>query len=143
MYVYRCFDADDRLMYVGLTLDRAHRYRTHRSGTPWWPDVTRITSTRYDDDEEARRVEASTIARCSPRHNVVHNGGLSTGITVDGVEYITEREAADLAGICVEAIRQRIHRGRLNVALRIGKTPLLLRSDVEAWTDRRLKGEDA
>lgn len=66
--VYRLYDADDRLLYVGLANRPAERWGTH-AGQPWWPLVVRKEITRYPTREEALRVEAAAIIGEDPLHN--------------------------------------------------------------------------
>jgi len=40
-YVYRYFDADGRLLYVGQTADPERRHKSHKSRASWFPAVAR------------------------------------------------------------------------------------------------------
>lgn len=39
--LYRLFDAGGVLLYVGITLDPARRFKEHRKVQPWWSQVAR------------------------------------------------------------------------------------------------------
>lgn len=69
--VYRCFDSDGALLYIGSSGCVAVRLATHRSSTPWWPDVDRVEVEAHDDVLSARRAEARAIATEQPRLNKV------------------------------------------------------------------------
>jgi hypothetical protein len=59
--VYRFFDIDGRLVYVGYTASLSHRLEQHRRGASWWPQVHRGTYEVFDDEETAREAEAKAI----------------------------------------------------------------------------------
>lgn len=54
-FVYRCFDADGRLLYVGLTKNPEQRLAGHRSQTLWFGDV--VSYGVLDPAERALRAE--------------------------------------------------------------------------------------
>lgn len=68
--VYRFFDDDDSLLYVGMTIDSGRRYGDHRRRQPWWGEVTRIMIERHPDRQAARRAELLAIRTEQPRYNV-------------------------------------------------------------------------
>src|SRR5918992_405731 len=68
-HVYRCFDGEDRLLYVGLSSKVRYRLRDHSRNTPWWGDVARINLTRFDSAFDASRAEAIAITDENPLHN--------------------------------------------------------------------------
>lgn len=69
-YVYRAFDAEDRLLYIGSSNNPASRMSDHEKHSPWWPFHTRMTLERHDTRAEARAAEALAIATEHPRWNV-------------------------------------------------------------------------
>lgn len=68
--VYRAFDAEDRLLYVGCTIDLEPRLRHHEDNSPWWPFQVRIETEGYVTRAEAAEAEAVAIATEHPRWNV-------------------------------------------------------------------------
>ncbi|MEU8920362.1 GIY-YIG nuclease family protein [Kitasatospora sp. NPDC048545] len=40
--LYRCFDEDGWLLYIGTSLDPKRRFREHAKWFGWWPAVVRI-----------------------------------------------------------------------------------------------------
>ncbi|MET7900365.1 GIY-YIG nuclease family protein [Streptomyces sp. NPDC005355] len=70
--LYRCFDADEELLYVGISNDPANRWRQHQSTATWWRDVTMRTVEWYDDRPSAEAAERKAIQTECPRHNVIH-----------------------------------------------------------------------
>lgn len=69
--LYRMYDEQDRMIYVGITCNVTNRMRAHQAEKPWWADVCRIEMERYPNQPAARAVEAKIIQTVAP----VHNGG--------------------------------------------------------------------
>jgi excinuclease UvrABC nuclease subunit len=68
-YVYRCYDADGRLVYVGSTADLFARLEQHRR-TSWWAgQVVQVTAKVYSNGVVARQHEREAIRRDQPRWN--------------------------------------------------------------------------
>lgn len=62
--VYRFFDRQGHLMYVGIAYDPAERWKHHAAKTRWWKDAADNTIEWYDTRAEAERAEKS---RCDTR----------------------------------------------------------------------------
>lgn len=69
--VYRLFDADDRLLYVGITNRGFHRLHQHSKDKAWWPQVTRATFEHLPNRDAALQCEATAITREKPVHNIL------------------------------------------------------------------------
>lgn len=76
--LYRFYDADDQLLYVGITLDPGPRWRAHRDDKPWWHEVTNVTIEVLPSRAAVLEAEKQAILAERPRYNVVHNRGTST-----------------------------------------------------------------
>lgn len=68
--LYRFFDADGALLYVGITADLGKRWAKHQSEKPWWPHVTKKTVRWYGERPSALAAEAEAIKDELPRYNV-------------------------------------------------------------------------
>jgi len=66
--LYRLFDADDRLLYVGIAFNPEARWNEHR-GKAWWPSVVRKSVEWHPTRLVALEAEARAIEAESPRHN--------------------------------------------------------------------------
>jgi len=71
--VYRMYDVDGRLLYVGQTSSMAERLRAHRTATPWFDEIACVTSVAVPDRASALAEEATTIREERPLYNVHHN----------------------------------------------------------------------
>lgn len=69
--VYRCYDAEGRLLYIGSTSRLEMRLAQHRATTAWWPTVARVEPERFASIIQARTAEARAIREERPLHNKV------------------------------------------------------------------------
>lgn len=67
--VYRFFDGNGVLLYVGCTHVFGRRIEHHKSTREWFPQVRKITLDWHPDWETAAHAEIEAIARENPRHN--------------------------------------------------------------------------
>jgi hypothetical protein len=70
-HIYRHFDEDGRLLYVGKTGDWLGRNDNHRRNAPWYDEVVNITVTRFPMSEDMTRAEAEAIAKEKPLYNLL------------------------------------------------------------------------
>lgn len=71
--LYRMYDADDDLLYIGISGRGLRRFSEHRSNKAWWINVATIRVEHYDSAEMAGGAEAEAIWNEKPLHNVRHN----------------------------------------------------------------------
>lgn len=71
--LYRFFDENDTLLYIGISSRGPHRWKEHSTNRPWWHEVTRSTIEHYATRSEAADAEMKAIIREKPIYNVVHN----------------------------------------------------------------------
>jgi len=67
--LYRHFDAEGGLLYVGTTLSPLHRQRRHLATSDWRDEIAAITIERFPSQSTARDAEALAIVRESPKYN--------------------------------------------------------------------------
>lgn len=77
--LYRLWDADGDLLYVGIACSPARRFAQHAREKPWWSDVETRTVQWHPTREEALAAERAAILNEWPRHNRVHNTDLTRG----------------------------------------------------------------
>lgn len=69
-YVYRHFDADGRLIYVGCTVSPPQRLEQHRQNSWWFDQVARTRMIVFPNRDYALEMERQAIAQENPRWNV-------------------------------------------------------------------------
>lgn len=71
--LYRFYDHDDDLLYVGITMDPPARFRSHRQTKDWWGDVACIRLEQFGSRTQALDAEKCAIKKEHPRYNVQHS----------------------------------------------------------------------
>lgn len=69
--LYRFFDAEGRLLYVGITGNPERRWKRHACDKPWWPQVAEKTIEWFDNILAAGRAEKDAIRDEEPLHNKI------------------------------------------------------------------------
>lgn len=70
--VYRIFDADDVLLYVGMSVSPETRFTDHRTCKPWMQQAFRYEIVWFATRSEAEAEERRAIRCERPLHNAVH-----------------------------------------------------------------------
>ncbi len=70
--LYRFFDADDVLLYVGITDKPGSRWEQHMREQPWWPEARRQVTQWLDSRKLAEAAEQAAIRDECPVYNVAH-----------------------------------------------------------------------
>jgi predicted GIY-YIG superfamily endonuclease len=86
--LYRHYDADLRLLYVGITNNPGRRWEQHRD-KEWWEEVANTKIERYPDRESVLQAERRAIETERPWWNIIGNGEV--------LEYRTRLEEAAAA----------------------------------------------
>ncbi|SES04203.1 GIY-YIG nuclease family protein [Streptomyces qinglanensis] len=93
--LYRFYDGDDALLYVGITHNVEQRFAAHAVKAPWWHEAARQTVEWYDSRAAALAAELHAIRAERPRHNIAGSPWASGPRELTGCE-ITEGEAKEL-----------------------------------------------
>ena len=70
--IYRAFDIDGRLLYVGISLWLINRLSGHRRSAAWFEHVATISIERHETRAAAMAAEAAAIISERPLHNIQH-----------------------------------------------------------------------
>ena len=68
--LYRFFDADGNLLYVGISDNLTARFKWHRDAQSWWGSVARKTITWYGTRNKAFAAEDYAIKTEFPLYNL-------------------------------------------------------------------------
>lgn len=69
-YVYRCYDEDGRLIYVGCTVDPVGRLAHHRANAWWGHQISTVRNIVFPNKDYALTREREAIGEERPRWNV-------------------------------------------------------------------------
>lgn len=68
--LYRHFDKDGKLLYVGVSLSTMKRLSQHKKASHWFNEITSVTIQKYKSRQEALDAERSAIVEENPIHNL-------------------------------------------------------------------------
>lgn len=69
--VYRCYNSQKRLLYIGSSAEWWNRFEYHRRRTLWWREVEEIALTHYPTIDDAVLAEAKAIRKEKPKYNQI------------------------------------------------------------------------
>lgn len=72
--LYRFYDIDGQLLYVGISWRPAQRMLEHRMGKEWWSQVGDVTFEHYPNHAEADEAETTAIRSERPLYNIAKAG---------------------------------------------------------------------
>src|SRR5690606_6831850 len=70
--LYRHFDAEGRLLYVGISLNAFSRLMQHRRDSVWFRQIASVTIEWFPTRGKAVDAEVQAIRNERPLHNVIH-----------------------------------------------------------------------
>ena len=71
-FLYKIFDTNNQLIYVGMTDNIARRFIQHQN-KEWFKLMTRFESFAFESKEKCKEAEADEIASSNPIYNKIHN----------------------------------------------------------------------
>lgn len=80
--LYRFFDVNGRLLYIGITEQVGRRWDAHMRLKSWWPEVHRQTVEWHDSRAAAAAAEVAAITEERPRHNARHSTQLPENVVL-------------------------------------------------------------
>jgi predicted DNA-binding transcriptional regulator AlpA len=72
-HLYRHFDRDGALLYVGVSISALNRLAAHREDAPWFWRIARIEVQAYATREASLIAERRAIQRERPQFNIQHS----------------------------------------------------------------------
>lgn len=92
--LYRFFDAEDRLLYVGISCQPFARLAQHREDKAWWASIASTRLEHFEDRAAALAAELAAIKAENPLHNVVGRATSSCSPAPDVMPTIEPRLGA-------------------------------------------------
>jgi hypothetical protein len=148
--LYRHFNANNVLLYVGISLCATTRLAQHRDAAHWFDQITRVTVEWHPTREAAERAEAIAIVRETPKFNIdrprVDDSELAGASIVRAIALEDLRTIEELANdrpalLTTQTLRYQLRNRNSNglapACVRIGKRLLISRSRYEAWLGTR------
>lgn len=71
--LYRLYDAEDRLLYIGITNSPDSRWKSHAHKSPWWPQVAAKHVEWLPTRQQAKREERAGVEEHNPPYNRIWN----------------------------------------------------------------------
>ena len=71
--LYKHYDKEDNLLYIGVTEDITRRNSEHKCSSPWFKNVVRISEEIFESRDIALTEEKNQIAAEVPCFNSMHN----------------------------------------------------------------------
>jgi predicted GIY-YIG superfamily endonuclease len=106
--LYRYFDSDDVLLYVGITQRDGQRHREHAKNSDWFSLVKTHTITRFANRQDAIEAESFAIATENPLYNVVGQAPKK-----DNENLFSISAAARVSGKSIPTIHAYLNAGKL------------------------------
>ncbi len=74
--LYRYFNAEGKLLYIGISQSSLNRHQSHCSQAKWTEQIAKITINKFSTRKEALVAEKLAIQTENPLYNVKHNPNL-------------------------------------------------------------------
>ncbi len=71
--LYRHFDKDGMLLYVGISLNSIVRLSQHKLVSSWYHEIVNVTIEKFESRESVIIAEKKAIKEEYPKHNIIHN----------------------------------------------------------------------
>lgn len=97
--VYRMYDADGQLLYVGHSKSALKRLGDHLNDKPWIQDVVDVNLEHFDTVEQAKAAESAAISNEFPLHNIAGASDPMYRDPADLIALLNSRERRLIGGI--------------------------------------------
>lgn len=141
--LYRCFDSDERLLYVGISMSALSRLEQHKRESQWISLVAKITIESFPSRQKALEAEALAIVKERPFYN---KAGVNRQIEAlqdreptKAMNLLTTKDVAAMTGYTTRALEQWRYSGRGPKFISFSKRSVRYRlSDVNEWVEAHL-----
>lgn len=129
--LYRYYDVDGRLLYVGISFSAFARAERHRRKAEWWGRAVTMKIEHHESRETALVAEARAIRNEMPIHNKALNGEQRRRLTATQTYCVDQ--VAEMTHLKRRTVEIEVERGSLYSTHESGE---FTRRDVQAWLDR-------
>ncbi len=143
--LYRFFNVERDLLYVGITADPTRRFDKHSREKDWWTEVEIIEMQHFPDRQSVLAAEREAIRDEKPLHNVRMNAGMekvhADPTQVDGLVgrfFHTWEERTDDTSEHATVVDGRVLTWQGRVVEQIDSTTYLI--ECFSWWDGELMG---
>ncbi len=144
--LYRHFDVNSALLYVGISCNPFERTKSHTESL-WFSDIANITLEHFPNRSVALKAEKAAIKTEFPKYNIHHNIARESLVplyeeekpkTFDTDDWTTVSEFAALVGRKSPWIMHYLHNGSLR-RMRFGNQWFIHRSCLNTWPPPKKK----
>ena len=68
--LYRHFNKDNELLYVGISLNALNRLAQHKDHSHWFNNITNVQIEQFETRELALKAEREAVLKENPKHNI-------------------------------------------------------------------------
>jgi excisionase family DNA binding protein len=137
--LYRIYDAERRLLYVGITSRSTRRINEHLARQPWAGQVRDISFELCADEGEAISKETDAIRLEQPVYNVAGTDKVrrartpvESDVISENEDWLTVTQAATQLGLNRRTVWQQINNGIL-AASRLGSMWVITTTEVDRY----------
>lgn len=91
--LYRLYDSDGKLLYIGRTSDLRARFSAHAIHQLWWHEVARCTVDFYPNLEALVVAEINAIRTEQPQHNITYNMNTQSSLVPVSIQLPTHSDS--------------------------------------------------
>lgn len=108
--LYRLYNAEGNLLYIGISSDPSRRFRDHRSRHSWWGEVTNHSLEWFEIEFHALLAEVRAISTEAPRYNVRSTSRWKAQQSEAAKRISPEAKRRRGVGRAARAIQERVYR---------------------------------
>lgn len=131
-WVYKAYDAEFRLLYVGISVDGKARISEHVRSSAWTPYAMMILVEHFSTREAALKRERELIVELKPEFNIAGKPVAPHELVAVDADELSLPEAAQCVKFSVNVLRNEIALGRL-IAQGTERGYRIRRTDLWAW----------
>lgn len=133
--LYRHFDADGGLLYVGMSTNPTHRMSNHRTTAHWAERIARMDVEWYDTRPLATEAERIAITNELPMFNRMHTRDDRNPVAAILSQWPARQSIADDLGIELIVVHRWVQRGSIPPKYWLGLLQSAARREIPVTAD--------